>query len=497
LIKIDLLCLRTLGAVEEALAHVREHWRVQLDLERLPLDDPAVYAMLQQADTIGCFQVESRAQAQMLPRLRPACFEDLVIEVALVRPGPIQGNMVHPYLNRRQGLEPVRYPHPSLEPALKETLGVMVFQEQVIRVAQAIAGMTGGEADQLRRAISRNRSDAAMAALCERFLSGASANGVDAAVAKEVWGYLMAFSGYGFCKSHAAAFALVAYQTLYLKAHYPAAFYCALLNHQPMGFYSPDVLIGDARRHGVPVLYPDVNRSREACTLERHGGSLAVRLGLRTIHGLGEARQTRIVACRGAQPFTSLQDFCRRTRLPRPVVENLIRAGAMESLSQQRGQRRRELLWELGGLIYQEEGLDLEAPIAPVDLPVLGQVERMLWEYELLGLTPGEHIMSVYRERLRSRGVSGSGELASLPSGQRVLVAGLAIVRQRPPSAKGYVFLTLEDEEGLVNLVVRPHTYERCRDVLRNNPLLLVEGQLQREGGAVNVQVCQAVPLFS
>jgi error-prone DNA polymerase len=497
LIKIDLLCLRTLGAVEEALAHVREHWSVQLDLERLPLDDSIVYEMLQRADTIGCFQVESRAQAQMLPRLRPTCFEDLVIEVALVRPGPIQGNMVHPYLNRRQGLEPVRYLHPSLKPALEETLGVMVFQEQVIRVAQAIAGLTGGEADQLRRAISRNRSDAAMAALCERFLCRALANGVDATVARDVWGYLRAFSAYGFCKSHAAAFALVAYQTLYLKAHYPAAFYCAVLNHQPMGFYSPDVLIGDARRHGVPVLYPDVNRSREACTLEAHGASLAVRLGLRTVHGLGEARQTRIVECRGAQPFTSLQDFCRRTRLPRPIMENLIRAGAMEGLNQQTDQARRGLLWELGGLIYQEEGLDLEAPLVAVALPVLGQVERMLWEYELLGLTPGEHIMSVYRERLRARSVASSGELASRRSGERVLVAGLTIIRQRPPSAKGYVFLTLEDEEGLVNLVVRPKVYERYRDVLRNNPLLLVEGQLQREGGAVNVQVRQAVPLFS
>jgi len=496
LIKIDLLSLRTLGAVEEALAHVRQHWNVQLDLERLPLDDPAVYDILQRADTIGCFQVESRAQAQMLPRLRPTCFEDLVIEVALVRPGPIQGNMVHPYLNRRQGLEPVCYAHPSLKPALEETLGVMVFQEQVIRVAQAIAGFSPGQADALRRAISRNRPDAELAALCERFLSGALANGIDPAIAREVWGYLVAFSGYGFCKSHAAAFALVAYQTLYLKAHYPAAFYCALLNHQPMGFYSPDVLIGDARRHGVPVLHPDVNRSREACTLETHGVSPAVRLGLRTIHGLGEARQAHIVACRGAQPFKNLQDFCRRTRLPRLVVENLIRAGAMEGLNDQAGQARRDLLWELGGLIYQEEGLDLEVSIAPVDLPALGQVERMLWEYELLGLTPGEHIMGVYRERLRARGVSSSGDLASRRSGERVLVAGLVIIRQRPPSAQGYVFLTLEDEDGLVNLVVRPKVYERDRDVLCNSPVLLVEGQLQREGGAINVQVRRAVPLF-
>jgi error-prone DNA polymerase len=496
LIKIDLLSLRTLGALGEALGHIRERCGVQLDLERLPLADPDVYAMLQRADTIGCFQVESRAQAQMLPRLRPTCFEDLVIEVALVRPGPIQGNMVHPYLNRRQGLEPVRYPHSSLEPALAETLGVMVFQEQVLRVAQAISGFAAGEADDLRRAISRNRSDAAMAALCERFVRGALAKGVESAVAQEVWGYLLAFSGYGFCKSHAAAFALVAYQTLYLKAHYPAAFYCALLNHQPMGFYSPDVLIGDARRHGVPILSPDINRSQDACKLQDRASTLAVRLGLRSVHGLGEMWSAHIVERRGNRPFCSLQEFCYRTRLPKPLVENLIRAGAMQGLSHKTGQTRRDLLWELGGLIYQEDGLDLETPVMPVALPALDRVEQTLWEYELLGLTPGEHMMSAYRERLRARGVSSSDELVSLRSGERVLVAGLVIVRQRPPSAKGHIFLTLEDEEGLINLVVRPKVYERHRGALRNHPLLLVEGQLQREGGAMNVQVYQAVPLF-
>jgi error-prone DNA polymerase len=563
LIKIDLLSLRTLGAVEEALAHIREGWGIQLDLDHLPLDDPAVYAMLQRADTIGCFQVESRAQAQMLPRLRPTCFDDLVIEVALVRPGPIQGNMVHPYLMRRQGLEPVRYPHPCLEPALKETLGVMVFQEQVLRVAQAVAGFSAGQADALRRAIGKKRAGAEMAAHCARFLAGAAANGIGEALAVEIWGYLLAFSGYGFCKSHAAAFALVAYQTLYLKAHYPAAFYCALLNHQPMGFYSPDVVIGDARRHGVPVLYPDVNLSQEACTLVlppvnctggteggqarykkpppqpspvqpteegeetrtragapvffppvdctggTEGGQTSpnlkspnpqsVRLGLRYVHGLGEARQAEIVACRGERPFADLGDFCRRTRLPKTLVENLIRAGAMDTMASARGaptQTRRDLLWQLGGLVYQEDGLALDAPLPAVDLPALGQVERMLWEYELLGLVPGEHLMSCYRERLRAQGVLSSADLATQRSGERVRVAGMVIVRQRPPSAKGYVFLTLEDESGLINLIVRPKTYERYRDVLRGPPLLLVEGGLQREGTAVSVQVYQAAPLF-
>ena len=492
LIKIDLLSLRTLGMVEEARAHIEEGEQIDLDLDRLPLDDPAVYEMLQRADTVGCFQVESRAQAQMLPRMRPTCFEDLIVEVALVRPGPIQGNMVHPYLKRRHGLEPVHYLHPALKPILDETLGVMIFQEQVIRVAQAIAGFTPGEADQLRRAMSRSRSQEAMAALRERFLAGARANGMQDMVADEVYGQLAAFSGYGFCKSHAAAFALVAYQTLYLKAHHPAAFYCALLNHQPMGFYGPDVLIGDAQRHGVPVLHPDINRSQETCSLEPHGTSTAVRLGLRYVHGLGETWQERIVERRGKLAFRDLHDFCRRARLPRPLVENLIRAGAADSL----GHARRDLLWTLGGLAYREEELDLEVLVESVELPSLGQVERMLWEYELLGLAPGEHLMSVYRERLRAKGILSSGALASRRAGENVRVAGLVIVRQRPPSAKGHVFFTLEDEEGLINLIVRPNVYERYRDVLRNAPLLLVEGCLQREGEAVSVLVYQAAALF-
>jgi error-prone DNA polymerase len=491
LIKIDLLCLRTLGMVEEALGHIREWEDIDLDLDGLPLDDPAVYAMLQRADTVGCFQVESRAQAQMLPRLRPTRFEDLIVEVALVRPGPIQGNMVHPYLKRRQGLEPVQYVHPSLEPILGETLGVMVFQEQVIRVAQAIAGFTAGEADQLRRAMSRSRSAEAMAALRARFLAGARANGLDEATAAQVYAQLQAFSGYGFCKSHAAAFALVAYQTLYLKVYHPAALFCALLNHQPMGYYRPGVLIGDARRHGVPVLRPDVNYSQDACTLEPQDRTRAVRLGLRYVHGLGEAWRERIVERRGDRRFRDLRGFCRRTSLPRPIVENLIRAGAMDGL----GKARRDLLWELGALRHLGEGLDLEAPVEPVDLPDLGRLGRLLWEYELLGLAPGDHVMSLYREKLRARGVSSSSELASRQPGEKVWVAGQVVVRQRPPTAKGHVFLTLEDEEGLVNLIVRPAVYDRYRDVLRNAPLLLVEGMLQPEARG-SVLVYRATRLF-
>ncbi len=438
----------------------------------------------------------------MLPKMLPQRFEDIIIEVALLRPGPIQGNMVHPYLRRRQGLEPVSYVHPALEPALAETLGVMVFQEQVIRLAVAIGGLSPGEADHLRRAISRSRSQAEITKLGVRFMEHAKTQGVKEEIAAEVFQQLAAFAGFGFCKSHAAAFALVAYQTLYLKAYYPAAFYCAILNHQPMGFYAPEVLVGDARRHGVVVLPPDINFSQEKCTLESGkmktlalAGSTkaadserAVRLGLRYVHGLGEARQTHIVQQRGALPFQDLRDFCRRTRLPRAVVRNLIRAGALDSLRR----ARRDLLWELGGLIYGEDELDMEVSVECVALPSLGKAERMGWEYELLGLVPDDHVMSLYREMLDKRGVATTYELAGRHDGDKVRVAGKVVVRQRPPSAKGFLFITLEDEVGLANLVVRPKTYEKYRSALRNSPLLLVEGHLQREGEAFSVMVHSA-----
>jgi error-prone DNA polymerase len=511
LIKIDLLSLRTLGAIEEALAHIQTHQGLALDPDRLPLNDPAVYDLLQRADTVGCFQVESRAQVQMLPKLQPRQFEDIVVGVALIRPGPIQGGMVHPYLRRRQGLGPVTYIHPTLEPilaeALGETLGVIVFQEQVLRVAMALARFTPAEADQLRRAMSRSRSEGAMAALHKRFLAGARTNGLEEATAEEAWQQLEGFAGFGFCKSHAAAFALVAYQTLYLKAHFPAEFYCAILNHQPMGFYPPEVIVGDARRHGVPLLRPDVNLSHSSCLLEHacskeHGASpLAVRLGLRYIHGLGKTWQERIVERRADTPYRDLVDFCRRTRLSRQIVENLIRAGAMDGFGHQRsdqsGNPRRDLLWQLGSLVYQEEALDIEVPVVPVTLPALGQAERLAWEYELLGLAPGDHVMSLYRESLQAQRVLSSDELATRRDGERVRVAGWAVVRQRPPTAKGHVFITLEDEEGLVNLIVRPDVYEQYRDALRNTPLLWVEGRLQREGHAISVLVYRAGPIHS
>jgi len=509
LIKIDLLSLRTLGMIEEVVQHVREQRGLALDLEHLPLDDPAIYAMLQAADTIGCFQVESRAQSQMLPKMKPQRFEDIIIEVAIVRPGPIQGNMVHPYLRRRQGLEEVGYIHAALEPALGETLGVIIFQEQVMRVAMCVAGFQPAEADRLRRALGRKRPAEALVPLHERFVAGAQANGLPEGIATEIFRQLACFAGYGFCKSHAAAFALTAYQTLYLKKHFPAEFFCALLNHQPMGFYSPEVLMGDAQRHGVPILHPDVNRSLDECTLERvplpsHASiqqeqkalgcghaDLNIRLGLRYIHGLGEAWRQRLLERRAEHPYRDLPDLCRRTRLPRSVVENLVRSGTLDGW----GQKRRDLLWALGGLDYRPEELDMEVPLGAVALPRLNPRERLSWEYELLDLAPGDHVMRLYRAQLRTQRVLSSAEVAQRQDGQTVRVAGLVVMRQRPPTAKGHVFITLEDEEGLVNLIVRPAVYERYRLALRNSTLLWAEGRLQREGQTASVLVYWAASL--
>lgn len=507
LIKTDLLSLATLGMITEACALVGQRGAAP-DLDALPLDDPAVYRLLAEGDTIGCFQVESRAQSSMLPRLKPARFEDLIIEVAIVRPGPIQGGMVHPYLRRRQGLELVTYLHPSLEPVLGETLGVIIFQEQVLRVAMALAGFTPGEADLLRRAMSRSRSAEAMAALRARFVAGSQANGVEAAIAETVFTQLQGFATYGFCKSHAASFALIAYQTLWLKAHYPAEFYCALLNHQPMGFYMPEVIIGDAKRHGITVLRPDVNASADGCMLEvgkqgdketrneETGGgknitlspchrvtpSPALRLGLRYLSGLGDAGRARLLAARAGGPFQDLADFCRRTRLPRPLVSDLIRAGALDGF----GVPRRQLLWALGGLQYAEDTL-LEAPDAPAELPELTEREAMGWDYELLGLAPDDHPLRLWRARLRSQGVLSAAELATRPAGSLVKVAGMVIVRQAPPTAHDHLFITVEDETGLVNVIIRPDLRERAREALHNATLLQVEGRLQREGAAVSV----------
>ncbi len=488
LIKIDLLALRTLGVISEALGYIAETTSQTPDLDVLPLDDPAIYRMLQHADTVGAFQVESRAQQQMLPRLKPVCFEDIAVEVAIVRPGPIQGGAVHPYLRRRSGEEAVRYLHPSLEPVLAESLGVLLFQEQAIRVAMVVGGFTPGEADRLRRALSRSRSETEMTVLRARFVEGAAQQEIDVATAEAIFAQLAGFAGYGFCKSHAASFALIAYQTLWLKCYHPAAFYCALLNQQPMGFYSPEVLVGDARRHGVETLPPAVERSGWHYTLERQAkGRWALRTGLHTIAEVGEAAWQRIERARSDGGFTGLADFCRRTRLPVDVVTSLIRAGACDDWGE-----RRTLLWQLGDLDYRPDAFDLVAASSAVDLPALAALEQTAWEYELMGLSPERQVMAHHRPALRRQGILSAWQVKQTEAGRRVRVAGYVVVRQRPATAKGILFMSLEDESGLLDLVVKPETYTRLRETIRSQPLLVVEGVVQRSGRATSVLVWAA-----
>ncbi|MFH1086790.1 MAG: DNA polymerase III subunit alpha, partial [Chloroflexota bacterium] len=484
LIKLDLLSLRTLAAVDECLALIAQTRGEHIVLDDLPPDDPAVYAALQQADTIGAFQVESRAQQQSLVQSRPACFEDIVVQVALIRPGPIQGNMVHPYLRRRQRLEPVQYLHPMLEPILRETLGVVVFQEQVIRIAMAMGRFSAGEADLLRRAMSRHRSAEEMARFRQRFIAGATAQGVDQTLAGEIFTKLSGFASYGFCKSHAAAFARTAYDTLYLRAHYPTAYYCAILNNQPMGFYAPRIVLGDARRHGVQVLPVEINRSQERCTVEDE----RLRIGFIYVDGLGEAAIARLLAARAGGDFANLEDLCQRTRLPRRSVENLILAGALDALCPTpRDAHRRQLLWHLGRLRYQEEELPLTLPSDGVALDPMTDGERLAAEYDATGLTLGGHPLELWREQLEDQGVCTSAELSGARPGERLRVAGLVAIRQMPATAKGFLFLTLEDEWGLMNIVVRPDIYRAQRLTWMAEQILVVEGLVERNAEQVTV----------
>ncbi|NLF03245.1 MAG: error-prone DNA polymerase [Anaerolineales bacterium] len=489
LIKLDLLSLRTLSAIDECLDLIQTHYGKKVDLDALPLDDPAVYDVLQRADTVGAFQVESRAQQQALVQMKPREFNDLVIEVALIRPGPLQGGMVHPFFRRRQGLEPVTHLHPLLAPILAETLGIIVFQEQVIRVAMAMGQFSAGEADLLRRAMSRHRAEAEMARFRERFVAGAVAQGVDEAAADGIFDKLAGFASYGFCKSHAAAFAKTAYDTLWLRAHYTAAYYCGVLNNEPMGFYAPRVIVSDARRHGVGVRPVHVNRSEATCALEaENAGGMAIRLGFQYVDGLGEAGAERLVASRPTAGYAGLDDLCRRTRLPRRLVEQLILAGGLDGWPAASLPRdRRSLIWELGRLRYQEEALPL--PLAPdgVALEPMTYAEELLAEYGSTGVAAQGHLMELYRDRLTQARIGTSQTLARAQNGERVRVAGFVAVRQQPPTAKGFAFFTLEDEWGLMNIIVRPQVFAAQRAEWVGATVLAVEGIVQRAHGQINV----------
>jgi len=484
LIKTDLLSLATLSLVKEAVELVEETEGVSLDLDSLaPFDDPAIYEMMCEPDTIGLFQVESRAQIQMLPKMQPREFADIVVEVAIVRPGPMQGKMIHPYLQRRQGLEKVSYPHPKLEPVLKETLGVIIFQEQVLRVASVIGGFTPGEGELLRRAMSRKRSYEEIEKLRARFVRGAMRIGLSVAEANRVFDQLAAFGGYGFCKSHAAAFARTTYETAYLKLYHPLAFYTALLNNQPMGFYAPCVIVEDAKRHGITVLSVDVNRSRAKCTIENG----ALRLGFQYVDGIGEATLKTLEREREKGPYSSLREFCKRTRLATPAIENLIMVGAFDSL----GIPRRDLLWQLGEIKKshgsKQMALSLTVPGEAVSFKDLTPWEKTGLDYMVLGLTTGPHITTYYREMWQKLSVVASKDLDLFEDGQKVRVAGLVIVRQQPSTAKGHIFISLEDEFGYINVIVRPQVVKRFHKIVRREPFPLIEGRIIVDGKVKNV----------
>jgi error-prone DNA polymerase len=516
-LKIDLLGLGMLSAVERTVDHIARRTGEVIDLSRIPFDDPETFTTIQEADTTGVFQIESRAQMASLRRTRPETLEELTIQVAIVRPGPIQGGAVNPYIERRQRLREapdyvIPYEHPSLEPVLKETLGAIIFQDQVIEVAMAFAGFSPGEAEGLRRAMSRKRSEAAIMAHKERFVLGAMERhpDVDEALAERVWGMVVGFSGFGFPKAHGAAFGLLAYQSTWLRVHHPLEFVCGLLDEQPMGFYPPDSLIHEAQRRGLEVLPPDINLSGLLCGIERGApeegpsgapeegrrSGDAIRIGLGYVLGVRADEVAALLAAREqGGPFRSLEDLASRAGAGRAALERLAWSGACDALA---GDRRRAL-WQLGvaapGRRVDGGGVQLSLPLglpAPPRLRAVGEWEGMLADYGATGVSARTHPMKLLRPNLRERGIVTSKELDALPHGGQVRIGGLVIARQRPGTAKGIVFLLLEDEVGTVNLIVAPDVYERDRLAVRVEPLVVAEGKLEKfasSGGAVNIVV--------
>jgi error-prone DNA polymerase len=471
LLKVDVLALGMLSAIRRALDCLG------MRMQDIPPADPATYAMIQQADTIGVFQIESRAQMSMLPRLRPANFYDLVIEVAIVRPGPIQGGMVHPYLRRRRGQEPVVYPSEAVKGVLERTLGVPIFQEQVMQLAVVAAGFTPGEADRLRRSMAAWKRKGGLEPFEERLVQGMLARGYTREFAEAIYRQILGFGEYGFPESHSASFALLVYVSAWLKCHHPAVFCAALLNSQPMGFYAPSQLVQDARRHGVEVRPPDVAASDWDCTLEAG----ALRLGLRMVGGLREAAAARIVA---ARPFASVEDLARRAALDRRDLRCLADGGALAVLAG----HRRQAHWAVAGPGLPRgvlRGAPLGEPL--LQLPAPREGEDIVADYASLGLTLGRHPLALLRERLARVRLMTAGALRERPHGSTARAAGLVTCRQRPDTASGVVFVTLEDETGTVNVIVWRDLLERQRHVLLGARLLAVEGRIERDGEVVHL----------
>ncbi|MCG3186764.1 MAG: Error-prone DNA polymerase [Rhodocyclaceae bacterium] len=485
LLKVDVLALGMLSCIRRALDHINAHRGTALRVQDIPAEDPAVYGMLGRADSIGVFQVESRAQMSMLPRLKPRCYYDLVIQVAIVRPGPIQGGMVHPYLRRRAGEEAVSYPSPDVRQVLERTLGVAIFQEQVMQIAMVAAGFTPGEADRLRRAMAAWKRKGGLEPFERRLTEGMLARGYSAEYAEQIFRMIRGFGEYGFPESHAASFALLVYVSAWLKCHEPAAFCAALLDSQPLGFYSVSQIVQDARRHGVEVRPVDVTVSDWRSRLEAGPrGAAALRLGLRMIKGLQAAGAERIVCARQAAPFVDMDDFCRRTRLGRRDLDSLADADALRTLAG----HRRMALWRTLGTMPDDVPLAVtpREPVQPELLPPT-EVESLLADYRRLGLTLGRHPLALLRDTLRAMRLASAADLKSARHRQPIGVAGLVTCRQRPGTASGAVFVTLEDETGSINVVVWRHLVERQRRELLGSCLMGVHGIVERKDDVIHV----------
>jgi error-prone DNA polymerase len=581
IIEVDLLGLGMMAVLKDSIELIRDHHHEEVDLAHLPQDDPQVYSALQQADTVGLFQVESRAQMASLPRLRPKKFYDIVVQVAIIRPGPIVGQMVNPFIQRRQGREDVTYPHPSLEPVLKRTLGVPLFQEQLLRLAMIAANFTGGEAEDLRRAMGFKRSQARMKEIEARLRSGMTQNKIPHDAQEKIILSITSFALYGFPESHAASFALIAYASAYLKCHYLAAFTAALLNNQPMGFYSPATLVKDAQRHGLKLLPVDVTRSEWKCTLEavlssqfsvpskpfaipapeREPGaaesrscsqlgtrdpgltSPALRLGLRYVRGLREDAAQALLRERSRAPFTSIHDLTRRVpELRKDELTTLAEIGALnaigdsprrhgdteknknfghgfsrtfpDSISNQqstinnssvppwlRGEKqlhRRDALWQVERAVRGSGPLleKLPEPDTPSPLQPMNHEERLVADFHGTGLTVGPHPVAYRRAWLTAMGIRRASELRDLPSGKRLRIGGCVIVRQRPGTAKGFVFVSLEDETGVANAIITPDLFHQNRLLLASEKFLAIEGILQNQDNVISVKAERVMPLF-
>ncbi len=589
IIKVDLLGLGMMAALEDSITLIRDHYGEEVDLAHLPADDPTVYATLQKADTIGMFQVESRAQMSCLPRLRPRRFYDIVVQVAIIRPGPIVGQMVNPFLQRRMGREPITYPHPSLEPVLARTLGVPLFQEQLLRMAMVVAGFSGGEAEELRRAMGFKRSETRMKEIEAKLRAGMERNGISREAQEQIVLSITSFALYGFPESHAASFALIAYASAYLKCHYLAAFTAALLNNQPMGFYRPATIVKDAQRHGLKIFPIDVMKSEWECTVigrqssvvrtvvgrwplaagqklcpedvpedaatpaaERRenaaqgvsrgsgtendkapdgrkmpasidggqdahptaGGTPALRLGLRYVRGLREDAAHAIVRQRNLAPFTSIHDLIQRVpELRKDELNTLAEIGALNSVSSfefpvpssghwkpasgNRKLHRRDALWQIERSVRHSGPLldELPEPDARSPLRPMNPEERLVADFRGTGMTVGPHPMAYHRERMDAIGVCKASDLAGMPNGKHLRIGGCVIARQRPGTAKGFVFLSLEDETGVANAIIMPDLFQKNRLLVTSEQFLMVEGTLQNQDNVISVKAQRVMPL--